>query len=78
MARYRLDVPALYLSLDMRRIRLRLNWAEVAAWTGLPAPTFTRLAAGRSVNADTYTTLLMWLAGDLQLHVPFAVEVPLP
>ena len=75
MARYRLDVPALYLSLDMRRRRLGINWAEVARRTGLPEPYFSRLRAGRSISADTYTTLLMWLAADLELHVPFAVEV---
>lgn len=61
MARYRLDVAALYAALDRRRGARGLDWKRVADETELPESLFTRLKYGRGLSSDGLCTLLAWL-----------------
>jgi len=61
MARYRLDVAALYAALDRRRNLRGLNWNQVADETELPPSFFTRLKYHHGPGADGLCTLLAWL-----------------
>ncbi|TMU98074.1 hypothetical protein [Streptomyces sp. DASNCL29] len=61
MTSYRLDVPELHRRLDAHRYTRSLSWRAVSRETGLPQSTFSRIARGRSVEADALVTLLVWL-----------------
>jgi hypothetical protein len=70
MHRQRLDVTALYNTLDRRRCTKGLTWTQVSEQTGLAAPLFSRMAAGRTVSAEAYLTLCQWLS----FEVPFTKD----
>lgn len=61
MPRQHLNIGELYRALNRRREVLGITWANIAEQTGLAAPLFCRLAAGRTVSVDAYLTLLVWL-----------------
>jgi transcriptional regulator with XRE-family HTH domain len=64
---YRLDVPALYRRLDERRQQLGLMWKDLAAHTGIPPSTFSRMADGKRPDADGLVTILVWLDLDTDI-----------
>lgn len=63
--RWALDHAALLAAMVRQRDRNGQTWADVGRETGLAAPTFHRLVAGRSLSCDTYATLMAWLGQPL-------------
>jgi predicted transcriptional regulator len=61
---YELDVPALYRRLDHCRQEQGLMWKDLAALTGIPPSTFSRMADGKRPDADGLVTILIWLDLD--------------
>jgi hypothetical protein len=66
------DPEALYVALDRRRRRERMNWRAVAAEAGVSPSTLTRIGQGRSPDAQGLVRLMAWLgASDIR---PFTTE----
>jgi len=73
MARYHLDVAALYHAVDQRRSARGMTWAQVGVETDLPGSFFTRFSYGYGPSADGLCTLLAWIGGGHECG--FAKEV---
>ena len=84
MAQPRLDVAALYRTLDSERQQRKLSWRQVAHAAGVAPSTLSRMAQGSRPDVDGFVALVQWLgmpaeqfmrggpdeAGDRQATVP--------
>jgi len=61
MAQSRLDVAALYATLDSERQQRGLSWRQVASEAGVGASTLSRLAQGNRPDVDSFAALVHWL-----------------
>lgn len=68
MQRRVVDITELYYAIDKRRSVRGITWAQVSTETGLAAPLFSRMAAGRTVSIEGYLTLCKWL----DIETPFS------
>lgn len=51
---------AFYASLNAARSAQGLDWKHVSELSGISAPTFTRMAQGRSIDLETFGALCEW------------------
>jgi transcriptional regulator with XRE-family HTH domain len=56
------DVAGLYAALDARRKSQGISWRELGRELQIVPSTFTRMAQGSTPDADSFATLLRWLA----------------
>jgi transcriptional regulator with XRE-family HTH domain len=61
MAQSRLDVAALYVTLDSERQQRKLSWRQVAHDAGVGASTLSRMAQGHRPDVDSFVALVQWL-----------------
>ena len=61
MAQSRLDVAALYVTLDSERRQRKLSWREVAHQAGVGPSTLSRMAQGHRPDVDSFVALVQWL-----------------
>lgn len=61
MAEARLDVAALYVTLDSERQRRGMSWRQVAQEAGVGASTLSRMAQGNRPDVDSFVALVQWL-----------------
>ena len=61
MAEGRLDVAALYVTLDSERQQRRLSWRQVATQAGVGPSTLSRMAQGNRPDVDSFVALVQWL-----------------
>src|SRR5579864_2607684 len=61
MAESRLDVAALYVTLDSEREQRRLSWRQVAHEAGVGPSTLSRMAQGNRPDVDSFVALVQWL-----------------
>jgi transcriptional regulator with XRE-family HTH domain len=69
MTSHVLDVAALYRSLDERRIRDGVSWRRVSAEVGVSPSTLSRMAVGKSPDADALCSLIIWLGLSLRQFI---------
>src|SRR5262245_33913150 len=60
------DVDALHVALDAKRIENDWSWRDVAGHLKISPSTITRMAQGRRPDVDTLATLLRWLGMPLE------------
>lgn len=61
MAQSRLDVSALYVTLDSERHQRRLSWRQLAHAAGVGPSTLSRMAQGSRPDVDSFVALIHWL-----------------
>lgn len=61
MAEGRLDVGALYVTLDSERQARGLSWRQVATQAGVGPSTLSRMAQGNRPDVDSFVALVQWL-----------------
>jgi transcriptional regulator with XRE-family HTH domain len=61
MTQSRLDVRALYLTLDSERDERGLSWRRLAHEAGVGASTLSRMAQGSRPDVDSFVALVQWL-----------------
>lgn len=61
MAESRLDVAALYVTLDSERQERGMSWRQVAQEAGVGASTLSRMAQGNRPDVDSFASLVHWL-----------------
>jgi transcriptional regulator with XRE-family HTH domain len=61
MAQSRLDVAALYITLDSERQQRGLSWRQLAHEAGIGASTLSRMAQGNRPDVDSFAALVHWL-----------------
>jgi transcriptional regulator with XRE-family HTH domain len=61
MAQSRLDVAALYVTLDSERQQRKISWRQVAQEAGIGASTLSRMAQGNRPDVDSFAALVHWL-----------------
>jgi transcriptional regulator with XRE-family HTH domain len=61
MAQSRLDVAALYVTLDSERRQRALSWRQVAHEAGVGPSTLSRMAQGNRPDVDSFVALVQWL-----------------
>jgi len=61
MAQSRLDVAALYVTLDSERQQRGISWRQVAHEAGVGASTLSRMAQGNRPDVDSFAALVHWL-----------------
>lgn len=61
MAEGRLDVAALYVTLDSERQQRGLSWRQVATQAGVGPSTLSRMAQGNRPDVDSFVALIQWL-----------------
>lgn len=61
MAESRLDVAALYVTLDSERQQRGLSWRQVAQEAGVGPSTLSRMAQGNRPDVDSFVALVQWL-----------------
>lgn len=54
------DAAAFYAALDGQRRAKNVTWKLVAAESGVPASTLTRMAQGRRPDVDSLAALIVW------------------
>jgi transcriptional regulator with XRE-family HTH domain len=57
----RLDVPALYITLDSERQQRGLSWRQLAHQAGVGPSTLSRMAQGNRPDVDSFVALVQWL-----------------
>jgi transcriptional regulator with XRE-family HTH domain len=57
----RLDVAALYVTLDSERQQRRLSWRQLANEAGVGPSTLSRMAQGNRPDVDSFVALVQWL-----------------
>lgn len=58
--RGKFDLPAFYRALDGVRQSRNFRWKQVAAESGVPASTLTRMSQGKRPDVDTLAALSDW------------------
>lgn len=61
MAQSRLDVRALYLTLDSERDQRHISWRQLAQEAGVGPSTLSRMAQGNRPDVDSFVALVQWL-----------------
>src|SRR5436853_7839735 len=61
MAESRLDVAALYVTLDSERQQRGLSWRQLAHEAGVGPSTLSRMAQGKRPDVDSFVALVQWL-----------------
>src|ERR1700742_1760612 len=61
MTRIRIDVRALYASLDAARIARNMSWRQLAKEIGVSPSMLSRLGNDLRPDADGFATLVRWL-----------------
>jgi transcriptional regulator with XRE-family HTH domain len=61
MSPSRLDVNALYLTLDSQRQQRGLSWRQLAHEAGVGPSTLSRMANGSRPDVDSFASLVHWL-----------------
>jgi transcriptional regulator with XRE-family HTH domain len=61
MAESRLNVVALYRTLDSERQQRQLSWRQVAHDAGVGPSTLSRMAQGKHPDVDSFVALVQWL-----------------
>jgi transcriptional regulator with XRE-family HTH domain len=61
MGQARLDVNALYLTLDSQRQQRGLSWRQLAHEAGVGPSTLSRMANGSRPDVDSFAALVHWL-----------------
>ncbi len=61
MAESRLDVAALYVTLDSERQQRGLSWRQVAHEAGVGPSTLSRMAQGNRPDVDSFVAVVQWL-----------------
>ena len=61
MSPARLDVNALYLTLDSQRQQRGLSWRQLAHEAGVGPSTLSRMASGSRPDVDSFASLVHWL-----------------
>jgi transcriptional regulator with XRE-family HTH domain len=61
MPQSRLDVAALYVTLDSERQQRGLSWRQVAQEAGVGPSTLSRMAQGNRPDVDSFAALVHWL-----------------
>jgi transcriptional regulator with XRE-family HTH domain len=61
MAQSRLDVAALYVTLDSERQQRELSWRQLAQEAGVGPSTLSRMAQGNRPDVDSFVALVQWL-----------------
>ena len=61
MSPARLDVNALYLTLDSQRQHRGISWRQVAHEAGVGPSTLSRMASGNRPDVDSFASLVHWL-----------------
>ena len=61
MTQPRLDVAALYLTLEEERRQRGLSWRQLAQGAGIGASTLSRMAQGNRPDVDSFVALVQWL-----------------
>jgi transcriptional regulator with XRE-family HTH domain len=61
VAQSRLDVAALYVTLDSERQQRGLSWRQVAQGAGVGPSTLSRMAQGNRPDVDSFVALVQWL-----------------
>lgn len=61
MAQSRLDVRALYLTLDSERDQRHISWRQLAHEAGVGPSTLSRMAQGNRPDVDSFVALVQWL-----------------
>ncbi len=61
MAQARLDVAALYVTLDSKRQQRQLSWRQLAHDAGVGPSTLSRMAQGNRPDVDSFVALIQWL-----------------
>lgn len=61
MAKTKVDVAALYASLDAERQARKLSWRQLAKEIGVSPSLLSRLGNGYRPDADGFATLVRWL-----------------
>jgi transcriptional regulator with XRE-family HTH domain len=62
MNQARLNVAALYASLEAQRVASGLSWRQLAKEVGISPSTFSRMANGLRPDVDAFASLTRWLA----------------
>jgi transcriptional regulator with XRE-family HTH domain len=57
----RLDVAALYVTLDSERGQRGLSWRQLAQQAGVGPSTLSRMAQGHRPDVDSFVALVQWL-----------------
>lgn len=71
-ATYGFDAIRFYAALDAYRTACALDWKNVAAQTGVPASTLTRLGQGKKPSADNLAALIEWSGLDMRDYIRLA------
>jgi transcriptional regulator with XRE-family HTH domain len=66
------DVKALYIALDAKRLALGMSWRTVAHSLDIAPSTFTRIAQGRRPDVDTFATLVRWIGVPAETFIQSA------
>jgi transcriptional regulator with XRE-family HTH domain len=61
MAQSRLDVAALYVTLDSERRQRQLSWRQLAQQARVGPSTLSRMAQGHRPDVDSFVALVQWL-----------------
>ena len=61
MGEPRLDVAALYVTLDSERGQRGLSWRQLAQQAGVGPSTLSRMAQGHRPDVDSFVALVQWL-----------------
>lgn len=61
MSQARLDVSALYVTLDSQRQQRGLSWRQLAQEAGVGPSTLSRMANGNRPDVDSFASLVHWL-----------------
>lgn len=61
MAQSRLDVAALYVTLDSERQQRGVSWRQLAHDAGVGPSTLSRMAQGNRPDVDSFVALVQWL-----------------
>jgi transcriptional regulator with XRE-family HTH domain len=65
----RVNVPALYASLNAEKERRGLSWRQLAGELDLSPSTFTRMANGHRPDVDAFAALVRWLGHPAETFI---------
>lgn len=56
-----INFQALYSALDTRRVSRKMTWKQISDEMSVSPSLFSRMAAGKGCDSETYMTLTAWL-----------------
>ncbi|GAB3052748.1 hypothetical protein GCM10027053_11130 [Intrasporangium mesophilum] len=78
MSPARLDVNALYLTLDSQRQHRGISWRQVAHESGVGPSTLSRMANGNRPDVDSFASLVHWLGIPAEEFLRFEDDTARP